>query len=100
MEVVHTSSNQIVANYDNAYYDVQITNLNDQWLVSVSGKAAKMGETIRNTLQQRKKKTLLQRYFVLSLRESSDSFLDKTYLCATGVIETAPEISIFLTPDG
>lgn len=45
VEILPTSSNEITANYDNQFYDVQITDKNGTWLVSISGKVAKMGDT-------------------------------------------------------
>lgn len=44
-EILPTSSNEITATYDSQYYDVQITEKNRTWVISITGKVAKMGET-------------------------------------------------------
>lgn len=45
VNILPTSSAEIEAEYDSQYYDVQIKNDNSKWTISISGKAAKMGET-------------------------------------------------------
>lgn len=45
IEILPTTSNEIKASYDSQYYDVNISNKNGKWDVSISGKAAMMGKT-------------------------------------------------------
>lgn len=45
VEVFPAAANEIQASYDHQYYDVQFTEQNGKRIVSISGKAAKMGDT-------------------------------------------------------
>lgn len=45
VEILPATSNEIEASYDSAYYDVEITNKNDKWIINISGKVAMMGKT-------------------------------------------------------
>lgn len=42
--ILPTTSNELQAHYDSEYYDVQLTGQNGKWVVTVSGKAERMGD--------------------------------------------------------
>lgn len=44
IEIVSSACNEIKASYDKEYYDVDITNKNGKWIISLSGKVERMGE--------------------------------------------------------
>lgn len=42
--ILPSTSNELQAVYDSEYYDVQLTDQNGEWIVTVSGKAERMGD--------------------------------------------------------
>ncbi len=42
--ILPTTSNELQAVYDSEYYDVQLTDQNGEWIVTVSGKTERMGD--------------------------------------------------------
>ncbi|UWD47777.1 hypothetical protein NYR90_14645 [Clostridioides difficile] len=45
VEILPASSNKIIANYNSQYYNVKMAEQNGKWVVSISGKTAKMGNS-------------------------------------------------------
>lgn len=45
VEILPASSNKIVANYNSQYYNIKITKQKGKWVVYISGKTAKMGNS-------------------------------------------------------
>ncbi|MCC0631017.1 hypothetical protein [Clostridioides sp. ZZV15-6388] len=45
VEILPTSSNKIIANYNSQYYNIKMTKQNGKWVISISGKTAKMGNS-------------------------------------------------------
>lgn len=45
VEILPASSNKIVANYNSQYYNIKMTEQNGKWVVYISGKTAKMGNS-------------------------------------------------------
>lgn len=44
VQILPTTSNELQANYDEQYYNVQLTNKHDRWIVTISGKEENMGQ--------------------------------------------------------
>ncbi|MGO1043319.1 hypothetical protein ACTPEO_11345 [Clostridioides difficile] len=45
VEILPASSNKIIANYNSQYYNIKMAEQNGKWVVSISGKTAKMGNS-------------------------------------------------------
>lgn len=51
VEILPAPSNKIIANYNSQYYNVKMAEQNGKWVVSISGKTAKMGNASYVQLQ-------------------------------------------------